>query len=187
LIKFNLFGMPPGTTVSKATLYLYLQARCDLGNRGHTVRVYRITQDWSSSSATWANQPSHDSGTVWALKSVSSRTWGWYTWDVTTLVNSWLNGTYPNYGIIWRGPESSGSDSAVLEFFASEAGGTTYDPRLEFSYTGSANTKEILGGESIWPVGETLSVLDLLGRLTDGSGSTSGAFEFRAEEMSLTE
>lgn len=185
LVEFRLFDMPPGITVSKATLCLYLQASCDLDSRSHTVRVHRITQDWSSSSVTWNNQPSHDSGTVWASRSVSSRSWGWYTWDVTALVNGWLSGTYPNHGMMLRGPESSGNDSAVLKFYTCDASGTTHDPRIEFSYAGGAGRGEIRSGESAWPAGETLSILGLLGR--PAAGSEREPFELQAEETSLIE
>ena len=50
---------------------------------------------------------------VWASKSIASRTWGWYTWDVTNLVNGWLNGTYANHGLMLCGPEGPGNERAV--------------------------------------------------------------------------
>jgi hypothetical protein len=61
---------------------------------------------------------------------------------VTNLVRGWVNGSFPNYGLMIRGPESSGNDSARLGFATRNASGTTYDPYLSITCAGMATFEE---------------------------------------------
>ena len=93
-----------------------------------TVRAFLVTSGWAESSVTWGNQPSVFR-TEYAGISVDT-TLQDYTWDATTLAQSWLAG--PNYGLELRGPESG---SAVLErtFGSREYGDPP--PRLIVTYS----------------------------------------------------
>jgi hypothetical protein len=91
-------------------------------------------------SVTWNSQPGIQE--AYGSSSVTSRSWGRYHWDVTNLVRGWINGSFLNYGLMLRGPESSGNDSARLGFATRESSGTTYDPYLEITYTGAAGAIE---------------------------------------------
>ena len=138
LVKFDVSSIPAGMPIDSATLHLYLAGSCDLDNRTHTVTSYRITNNWTEGTVTWNTQPSiaeaHGSGTV------ASQSWGWYTLDVTGLVRGWANQHYPNYGLMLRGPEGSGNDSARLSFATSEASG--YEPYITVNYGGVSMTSQ---------------------------------------------
>ena len=71
------------------------------------------------------------------------------------------------------------------KFYTCNVSGTTYDPRIEFSYTGGAGSGEIGSGESAGPAGERLSIVDLLGR--PAASSEHELFELQAEETALIE
>jgi len=133
LVRFNLSSIPAGTSIANATLSLYLVNSCDTSNRTHTVTTYRVKDDWSSST-TWNSQPG--TGEAYGSASISSRTYKRYTFDITDLVRGWVNGSYTNYGLMLRGPESSGSSSARLGFGTLNASGTTYDPYITITYAG---------------------------------------------------
>jgi uncharacterized repeat protein (TIGR01451 family) len=133
LVGFDLSSIPPGTTVNQAQLYLYLMSSCDVGPRTHTFTTYRIGSSWSELSVTWNTRPSF--AEAYGSTSITSEAWGWYAFDVTDLVRGWVNGSVSNYGLMVRGPESSGSSSALLGFFTSEAG-SSYAPYLEVTYIG---------------------------------------------------
>jgi hypothetical protein len=114
LVQFDTSSIPPGSSISAATLHIHLLNSCDVGERTHTVTAYNVDGSWSEMSVTWRNQP--DSGTEYGSVRVPSRTWGWYTLDVTDLVQGWVNDTITNHGLMLRGPESSGDTSARLGF-----------------------------------------------------------------------
>ncbi len=133
LVRFDLSAIPAGTSISSARLYLYLTNSCDIGERTHTATVYRITSSWSEGTVTWNSSPTF--AEAYGSRSIPSRTWGWYNFDVTNLVRGWVNGSFSNYGMMVRGPESSDTSGARLGFVTRESSGTTYDPYLSITYT----------------------------------------------------
>lgn len=174
LVQFDVSSILPGAVV-EATLYLRLDNSCDIGERTHIATVYRTSASWSESSVTWNTQPG--SAEAYGSASIPSRTWGWYSFDVTDLVRGWVGGSYSNYGLMVRGPESSGSDSARLGFLTHENSGTTYDPYLEITYygTGACKREGPAVGEIPNPTGCGSTVEDMLGILP--GASSYGMFE----------
>ena len=96
-----------------------------------SANVYRITEPWEAGEGTyhpgqqepdargaisWNKQPSVDTGKVWASQELypSGSVYTVY-WDITELVNGWILGTFPNYGlaIIGKG-EGEASYSHIL-------------------------------------------------------------------------
>ena len=96
-----------------------------------TANVYRITEPWEAGNGTyhpgqqepdargaisWNKQPSVDTDKVWASQELypSSSVYTVY-WDITDLVNGWIFGKFPNYGlaIIGKG-EGNASYSHIL-------------------------------------------------------------------------
>lgn len=156
LLRFDLSTIPAGTSISSARLYLNLVDSCDIGERTHTATVYRVSSAWSAGTVTWNNKPAYAES--YGSSAIPSRTWGWYSFDVTNLVRGWVNGSFPNYGLMVRGPESSDTSSARLGFATMEESGTTYDPYLSFTYTSMTGVEttvdipllsESSGGDSV--------------------------------------
>jgi C1A family cysteine protease len=175
LVQFDVSSIPEGTSISQATLYLYLVNSCDIGERTHTATVYRTKAGWSESSVTWNTKP--DYAEAYGSTSIPSRTWGWYSFDMTNLVRGWVNGSFPNYGLMIRGPESSGNDSAQLGFYTLDRTGRTYDPYLSIVYAGMATPEEAMsaveGNPNLTECGPT--VKNMLG--TSPGASDFGMFE----------
>jgi disaggregatase-related protein/TGF-beta propeptide/pectate lyase-like protein len=116
LVRFDLSSIPPGTPISSATLSLYNYAHA-ASAEGGTLSVYPVSKVWVESQATWnrsttANAwaaPGMLAGTDYATSPVTSITIDtaagvWRTFDVTALVQSWVNGTLPNDGFVVRSP-----------------------------------------------------------------------------------
>lgn len=135
LVQFDTSAIPAGLTITQATLSLYLYNSCDMGERTHTLEVYRANGDWSEDGVTWNSQPgmAERHGGV----SIRSRTWQRYTVDVTDLVRGWASGRYPNQGLVLRGPEGSDNSSARLGFLTRDTT-ETYAPYLIITYAGQA-------------------------------------------------
>ena len=99
LIEFtDLSVIPSGATINSAKLGLY---RYDAFYNGGSVTLdaYQITSPWAE-SVTYSTQPSYNpiaesSVTVISIPEGD----GWYEWDVTNLVQQWVDGSVTNYGV----------------------------------------------------------------------------------------
>ena len=149
LIKFDVSEIPASTSISSAVLRVYYAGYYDYANYSRTITSYRIGSNWSEASVTWNTAPSigETYGTVSLIAASSS--FGWYSIDVTNLVRGWINGTLPNYGVMLRGPEHSGSDSSWRSFATKEAG-SSYTPYLQITYTTMAATEG--GPDTVAPI-----------------------------------
>jgi hypothetical protein len=86
------FTLPAGATLLSATYnYLILEAS------NQDINVHRITSPWEELSVTWNNFGGYSS-TIEATFNASAV--GWSSVDITNLVGGWLDGTYPNYGLL---------------------------------------------------------------------------------------
>jgi hypothetical protein len=159
LVRFDLSGSPPGAHVNNATLRLYLIGSWDYPNRYRTITTYRIGSDWAEMAVTWDNKPSCKE--AYGSNSVKEYAWGWYDFNVTALVQAWVNGSQPNYGIMVRGPEHSGSDSSWRAFSTREG---PYPPQLVINYTASVASATPTGtATSVAPSESILNVMKAAG------------------------
>ncbi|GAG36202.1 unnamed protein product, partial [marine sediment metagenome] len=132
LIQFDVSTIPFGTTISNASLRVFLVYSWDFPSTSRTITTYRPNSTWSESIVTWNNHPSPVES--YGSASVTHLSWGWYSFDVTNLVQGWVNNSIPNYGIMLRGSEQSGYDSSVRGFSTREG---DYTPELVVTYSGS--------------------------------------------------
>ncbi len=94
-LQFSLAGLPPtvnGTNISAANLVVYVDAVIAAG----TVDVYAVSGSWSASTITYNNAPALGSK---ILSAVPISTAGFVSLNITSTVQSWLNGALPNNGI----------------------------------------------------------------------------------------
>lgn len=129
LVRFNLASIPSGATIDSARLRVYLIASYDYPNRWRRVTAYRPTADWNEFIVTWNNAPGF--AEAYGSVDVLHEDWGWYEVEVTNLVRAWMSGTYPNHGIMLRGPEVSGDESSVRMFSTREG---SNPPQLVVNY-----------------------------------------------------
>jgi len=137
LIRFDLANLSPNQNITKATLRLYLVSSWDFPNTNRTITTHRITADWSESSVTFNNAPGFQD--TYGSKPVGEDDFTWHEFDVTNLVAAWYSGTYPNYGIMLRGSEISGSDSSWRAFSTREGSNM---PQLVVEYSAPATTTD---------------------------------------------
>lgn len=172
LMRFELSSVPPGTPITQAQLHLYLYGSCDLRERSHTVAVHSLSADWTENLVTWSTQPLAADDAAGSTP-IQSRTWGWYTIDITALVMEWIDGARPNYGLMLRGPEGSGDDSAMLAFLTRDAG-APYVPYIEITYAGGIAAATAYEAPSKSVLGSTSSIQDLIAVPADTSAPESG-------------
>lgn len=125
LVRFDLSHVPPGTIINNARLLVDLAGSCDFPGQSLSITPYQISSDWSEEDVTWSTQPSL--GSSYPSVSIPHAAWGWYSFDITNLVQKWVSGT-SNYGIMLRGPEAT---SGWRGFSTKANGRYSYGPRLE--------------------------------------------------------
>ncbi len=147
LVGFDLSSIPADAVISRAELSLYLVERYDYPNRTRTLTVHRVTSGWTESGLTWNTQPSF--GEQVASLAIPTSQYSRYNLDITALVRAWRSGAQPNYGLMLRGPETSGDDSAWMGFGTREDE-LPYRPYLRLEYA-TANKD---GGTLVTDVGD---------------------------------
>ena len=110
---------PAGTLVS-AHLEIYVPG-IEVPSQ---VNVHRVTAPWSECGATWLALSSAFDPDPAAQFTPSAI--GYVSLDVTALVAGWRNGTFPNYGVIFR--QEMVTDNHNTEYWSSE--NATFRPRL---------------------------------------------------------
>jgi hypothetical protein len=142
-IRFNLSGLPAGSTVSRATVRLFV----DAVSQGGSFDVYEIDQPWTENSLTFNTAPSlgvSASGGKPVAVSKSSLN-QFVVVDITPLVQGWLSGTVPNNGVaiaVAGGAGSFGFDSKESEY-------TSHEPELEVTFSGVAGPAGAQGPQGL--------------------------------------
>lgn len=96
LYLFDLSSIPAGANVTRAELRLRVTGEDDTGE---PVSIYRVTEAWSESTANWNNAGNDYDASVVHATFVPDDT-GWVRVDISSLVQSWVCGEFPNHGFM---------------------------------------------------------------------------------------
>jgi choice-of-anchor C domain-containing protein len=132
LIFFSISDIPTGATITSATLELNATAV----SGSMSVEVYRMTRAWSENGATWNTS---DGSTSWttvggdfnatAVSTITASATGIHSFDITSLVSGWHEGTFSNFGLILG---SNGLGTTTVTYDSSEG---TVAPSLEIIFS----------------------------------------------------
>jgi len=139
-LQFNLSALPPGASVDKATLRLYVDGVLT----GGSFDVFPVNGAWSESTLTYNTPPpmlgtSATANKPVAITAASSNKF--FLIDITTLVQGWVNGTIANNGIALGLTTSNG----IFSFDSKESLLTGNGPELEIVLNGPAGPQGIQG------------------------------------------
>lgn len=146
LLQFDLSGISAGRTVKSATLRLYfntLQVNAKSASKttkNLTLNVHALTKSWKELEATWkirltgtnwtTQGGDYRSTSVTSMALAKNSTPGvWLEFDVTPLVQEWVDGVTANNGLILETPTSSTEEL----IFASREGASN-PPELVVTY-----------------------------------------------------
>jgi len=130
-----LISLPAGAVLDSAILSLYVNDRT--GGDDHHVGVHRITIPWTEGTVTYNSMIGGYDPAISA--SFVNSVIGWQRCDITSIVQDWLDGTYPDYGILIEQPESGYTRYSSSEFAAS-----TQHPMLTIFYTLGAVSNNVI-------------------------------------------
>jgi len=141
LVKFDLSAIPSGSTINSA-VFKARHSYFSEGSGACNITVHRIKERWLEGSVRWTNKPDYH-GSSYDSVSIGHGAWGWYEWDVTDLVQEWVNGT-SNYGLMLRGPESP---CGRVRAFSTREG--SYTPKLVVSFSTPTPTPTATGTPTV--------------------------------------
>lgn len=140
-IAFNIH-LPGGTVVVSSTLYMFLS---DAPPDSRTYEARRVIGLWDEDSLTWNNQPGVLGG-VSDTDGTGVTDKVWLSWNVTSDMEGFVGGTFPNYG--WRV-----SDSAEDEHISQNG------QLRSREYNSDVTKRPVLDVELIVPVATTTHVV----------------------------
>ena len=135
-IKFAFPNLPPETTgsqVVKATLNLY----CDNITRPGLVDLVSATTPWTENAINGTNAPGLGPVEVAGTPITLAEKRHWITFDVTALVQDWIDGVLPNYGLAIIPEFTPGLDAIAANFDSKENGATSHQPTLDIVLAGN--------------------------------------------------
>jgi hypothetical protein len=175
LIKFNLSEIPESNTILNATIQVYAENSYGSGNR--TMNIYRITENWVESEATWAKRTAtdywfgqggeYDSSATIDSVVFTNESGRYYNFSITSLLRNWMNETYDNYGIIII---TTGTYGNYTEISSSDSSTAGYRPLLIVEHDSNTvptitNVSSTATPTNLSKVGETVNFIVYWGDL----------------------
>ncbi|KYF63987.1 hypothetical protein BE11_05730 [Sorangium cellulosum] len=133
LFRFDLSPIPAGSLVTSAKFYTLTYT-----STAQTVRIHEVLAPWTEKLVTWNNFGGIDPVT---LTSFVPKVTGWSEVDLTGIVQEWVSGTIPNYGILLE-EDPIGATS----YKGSAHSDLSYRPFVEVCYT----TPKGSIGDKVW-------------------------------------
>jgi parallel beta-helix repeat protein len=127
-IEFDLSSIPDGYVIQDAKLELFYDG-CD--SFGSEIGAYKVTSNWDEALITWNNQPNFDSTLidVITLGCDSGKVGDFVSWDITDIVQKWVDSSVPNHGILVKTTEEIGTENFDI-FCSSEYSDPARHPKL---------------------------------------------------------
>lgn len=135
LIQFDTASIPAGSSITKATLRLFLS---DAPSGTRTYEAFRITSMWDESTVTWASQPTTE-GAATANAATGTTNNTWLEWDVTGDIEGFIAGSFTNYGWMIKDSSEEGTSTRQGKFNSSEHGTESKRPQLVVDFAESEN------------------------------------------------
>ena len=117
--------IPVGAVVDSAMIYINVTTA-----QSEEVTLHRVETDWDEMTVTWNNF-----GGAFNASSENSfipSASDWYALDITGLVTSWVDSTYPNYGILIKQEVQT-----QLQYYSSRETGDGPYLKIWWTYNGS--------------------------------------------------
>jgi hypothetical protein len=132
LFRFNVSDISDNAVIVSSDLQLY-QYNTWGSLENFTIGAHRITSSWLLHTVTWNSNVSFDSSSVNTCEVIPSAG-TWLSWDITSLVQGWVNGTISNYGVLLKKVNESSGGTAISCWTSRYTGNQNLRPKLEINY-----------------------------------------------------
>ena len=138
-LQFDLSAVPADARVidSKIELYLFERVYSSVFSDESLLGIYQVTESWAEDTITWNNQPASFAQAEGEVNLASLLIGGryWESWNITVLVQGWVDGTVPNYGIAIKAVDETLTGGIIGKFRSSDfLVDPTKCPKLEIDY-----------------------------------------------------
>ena len=132
-LQFDLSILPADAVIVAASLKLYQYYTPHTSLEDHFVDLHRVSGNWEEDTLTWNNKPSFNP----IAESTSfndSDTFTWLSWDITSLLQDWLDGVFSNYGVVLKGADEGSDHTGCLYISSEYPSDPSQHPKLEITY-----------------------------------------------------
>ena len=133
-IKFNVSSIPAGATIMLASLMLYKSAvgenHVSLPDSTMEFSIHRVTESWSGNTLIYLNSPAFTVERYGEIYTAGYKQ-TWSELDITLMVQEWIQGTYPNYGLCAK---SINEGTKYIIWASREHSTPAYRPYLKITY-----------------------------------------------------
>jgi len=130
-LQFNPNAIPADAVIVSADLKLFQSdaiVTVDL-----TIDLHQVTESWEESTITWDNQPDYLATPESTITVVVGEI-SWLSWNVTNLLQGWLDGSIANHGIMLKHTGALLANTVVNCYSSDELTGTGLRPKLVITY-----------------------------------------------------
>jgi hypothetical protein len=130
-LEFDLGSMPDNVVVINAKVGLYYEFSYD--SVAASIGIYLVEEPWTEGDTTWNHQPDSAATPEYTLTVPYPISNAFLYWYITDLVESWLDGTAPNNGIMFKDIDESTVET-WKGFYSSDYGTAAERPKLIITY-----------------------------------------------------
>jgi len=129
--QYDLSTIPSTAVVTSANFALYYATS---GLADLPLGLYKVLEEWDEAIITWNNQPTCSTESEYTLTIYSGSTTGVYKhwYNLTDLIQGWLDGSIVNYGMMIRDADESSLDT--MAWVGSSEADEEYRPKLMINY-----------------------------------------------------
>jgi hypothetical protein len=132
-LQFDLSILPADAIIVSADLRLY---RCsNFGIQGFIIvtELHRLTESWDEHTINPLNQPDYLSSPE-STTSVTIGATGWLSWDITDLLQGWMDGSVVNYGVVIKAMNEGIGSNYVICYSSDYTTDSSLRPKLLITY-----------------------------------------------------
>lgn len=130
-LQFDLSALPTSAIIVSANLKLY--QFITFGTEDFIIELHQVTVYWDEDTITWNNQ----SGYLPALEGTSPVVVDaitWLSWDISSLLQDWLDGSIDNHGIVLKDTDEALGDTYIWCRSSNYTADPALRPKIEITY-----------------------------------------------------